>query len=787
MDTTYKLTAKVSDLKVEADEIEDLLNRIPVGIYRSKIDGKIVYVNKFFKDLLEYDGRGYLSIKNLSYDRQYFFEIISKCGIVEDFTAQVVLNSGKVIHTIETARAIYNEKGEIEYIEGILTDITKFKTVQDALAESEEKYRLLFERSDDPILIIDGDKWYDCNDAALRILGLSSKRDLVGLSPYDISPPLQPDKRSSKDKALEYIREAYLKGYLRFDWVHRTLDGRDIYVDVSLTAIPYQKRTLLFTVFRDISHKVLAEQKIRENEEKFRLVFQNISDGIFLVNSAGDIIDANDAIIKITGYEKSEIINNKIWLVVSKIFDTDVCYNENDFKENFKKFTEISDLKIPEKDCIIKKKDGTLAYVNLKRQIINSSTGYILCNIIQDITELKQTTEALIQQKELYETLSKTAPITILLFDLDGNILFANEDFNSFFAGLEFDRSLIKSVYDLTNEQNHPKLKNAFEIILKQGYIRNLEIESRPFGGKIIEVEINASLLSDKYGNPTSIIATVIDIGARKQAERVREQAMKATIEAMNTRQEAAEIIHNTARLASIGVIAGGIVHEISQPLNAIRIGSEGILTWNSANGNPLPSAVVNMIQGITRATMRIDEIIQHMRSLWIGSNTDVEEIVDLNSCVRSAMNITKMRVQSHEIIFDISLSESPVNIKANHVHMELIVNNLITNSINSLDQTNKPNKTIRIVTNSSGKYAYLIVYDNGIGLPNVKTEKLFDPFFSTRHNSGGTGLGLAIVKMFVDKYKGSIQPMNNQDGGATFIISFPIADLDNNEQDSNS
>jgi len=78
-----------------------------------------------------------------------------------------------------------------------------------------------------------------------------------------------------------------------------------------------------------------------------------------------------------------------------------------------------------------------------------------------------------------------------------------------------------------------------------------------------------------------------------------------------------------------------------------------------------------------------------------------------------------------------------------------------------------------------------LIVYDNGIGLPNVKTEKLFDPFFSTRQNSGGTGLGLAIVKMFVDKYKGSIQPMNNQDGGATFIINFPIAER--NEQDSNS
>lgn len=75
-----------------------------------------------------------------------------------------------------------------------------------------------------------------------------------------------------------------------------------------------------------------------------------------------------------------------------------------------------------------------------------------------------------------------------------------------------------------------------------------------------------------------------------------------------------------------------------------------------------------------------------------------------------------------------------------------------------------------------------MIVYDNGIGLPDVKEEKLFDPFFSTRQSAGGTGLGLAIVKMFVDKYKGSIQPMNNEDGGATFIINFPICKGDQYE-----
>lgn len=776
MENNYKLSTEIKELKISGDEIEDLLNRIPVGIYRSRLDGSIVFANKFFRDLFELEEGSKIEVQHLSYDREEFFSLIKSCGYVEDFTAQVTLKNGKVLHTIESAKAIYNENGEIEYVEGILTDITKYKSVQDALTESEEKYRLLFEQSDDPILLIDGDKWVDCNAAAIRVLGLKSKSELIGLSPYDISPPTQPDMKSSKDKALQYIRDAYLNGYKRFDWVHTTRDGREIYVDVSLTAIPYHKRVLLFTVFRDISHKIEAERRLRESEEKFRLVFQNISDGILLINDQGDIIDANDAIENITGKKKHEFLYKKIWdfsteLVVSEFYVS----NEEIFKNNLNKLLQNQKSQLNETELVIKRKDGSYAFININQQIFRSSQGIIICEIIKDITDLKRTTEALIKQKELYETLARTTPISVFLIDFDGRILFANDETYSFFNQLNFDFNEIKTVYDLINEFDYDKLSQVIKIILKQGYIRNFEIQSRPFNGKIIEVEINASLVYDNYGNPTSIIATVMDVGTRKQTERIREKALRATIEAAEARQEALEIIHNSAQLASIGVIAGGIVHEISQPLNAIRIGAEGILSWNTSNNNPLPSAVVNMIQGISRATLRIDEIIQHMRTLWLGSSSENLEIIDLNSCVKSAMNLTKMRVQSHEIIFETMLCEEKLPLQANKVHIELIINNLITNAVNSLDLTDRQNKTIRIITKSSGKYAYLIVYDNGIGLPNVRMEKLFDPFFSTRQNSGGTGLGLAIVKMFVDKYNGYIQPMNNEDGGATFIINFPL------------
>ncbi len=782
MDTSDQLTALIEELKVETSEIDNLLNRIPVGIYRSRLDGSIVYANKYFRDLFEIRGN-IIAAKELSYNRKDFFELVSKCGLIDDFTATVILPSGKTLHTIESARAIYNVKGEIEFVEGILTDITKFKTVQDALAESEEKYRLLFERSDDPILLIDGDRWVDCNDAALKILGLRDKSEIIGRRLYDISPETQPDNRSSKDKAMEYIREAYHNGYKRFDWVHTTGDGRNIFVDVSLTAIPYRKRILLFTYFRDISARIESERKLRENEEKFRLVFHNISDGIFLIDQSGTVLDVNRAVENITGYNSSEIVGEKIW-----DFSNKIVLNEN-FKNNDDKFNlNLLELKAnpshqqKEGELIIRKKDGKISYVNLTRLLINSSQGVLICSIIRDITEIKNTTSELILQKELYQGLVQTLPISVYVLDLNGNILYANDDAYKYFSELDFDFSTIKSVFDLINESDYERLKDALKLTIKQGYIRHFEIESRPINGKIIEVEINASVIYDTMGNPQSIITSIVDIGARKQTERIREQALLATIEAAKARSEALEIIHNSARLASIGVVAGGIVHEISQPLNAIRIGAESILTWDKANKNPLPSPIINMIQGISKATLRIDDIIQHMRSLWLNSNTETLEIVDLNDCIKSAINLSKMRVQSHEIIFETSFTKERLPIKANKIHIELIVNNLITNSVNALDSCEKPNKTIRIATKSTGGYAYMIVYDNGIGLPDVKEEKLFDPFFSTRQSADGTGVGLAIVKMFVDKYKGSIQPMNNEDGGATFIINFPICKGDQYE-----
>ena len=126
---------------------------------------------------------------------------------------------------------------------------TQHKKVEADFLESETKYKLLFEKSSDPVLILNTDNIFiDCNKAALDILGYSKKEDFIGSTPDVISPPEQPDGKNSKEKALEVIKEAHQGGFKRFEWEHIDRNGNSFYVDVSLTDIPVSGISFLHVI-----------------------------------------------------------------------------------------------------------------------------------------------------------------------------------------------------------------------------------------------------------------------------------------------------------------------------------------------------------------------------------------------------------------------------------------------------------------------------------------------------------------------------------------------------------
>jgi diguanylate cyclase (GGDEF)-like protein/PAS domain S-box-containing protein len=147
---------------------------------------------------------------------------------------------------------------------------------QEMLRESEESLRTLIEQSPDPHLVIEDHHFIDCNQAALDILRMSFREQLLGSHLADFSPSRQPDGRFSRPSAEALIAQAQAQGSHRFEWVQCRADGEAFPVDVLATAIHYHGRPLLHIVWRDITERKQAEAKLRLAKEELEQLNEHL-------------------------------------------------------------------------------------------------------------------------------------------------------------------------------------------------------------------------------------------------------------------------------------------------------------------------------------------------------------------------------------------------------------------------------------------------------------------------------------------------------------------------------
>jgi diguanylate cyclase (GGDEF)-like protein/PAS domain S-box-containing protein len=212
------------------------------------------------------------------------------------------------------------------------------KQAKEALNESEKTYRTLFEQSADAILIIEGDKFIDCNPATVKMLGYKSKKELLNTHPSELSPEMQPDGRSSFEKANE-ILSTFDQGSIRFKWDHKRQNGEVFPVEVVMTAIPIGERKVFHIVWRDITERTQADKKLRESEERFRYALDVTSDGVWDWNiKTGEVI-FSDKWCRSLGYEPDGVVNNvNFWKAILHLDDIEETMNK--LNEHFEGKTE---------------------------------------------------------------------------------------------------------------------------------------------------------------------------------------------------------------------------------------------------------------------------------------------------------------------------------------------------------------------------------------------------------------------------------------------------------------
>lgn len=369
--------------------------------------------------------------------------------------------------------------------------------------------------------------------------------------------------------------------------------------------------------------------------------------------------------------------------------------------------------------------------------------------IARNITERKKA-ESILQR---YQLLSRWARDIILIMQPDGIIIEANKSAEDAY-GYSREELLSLNVQELyvpeSRQDIRANLSKAEHGIIFESVNRHKSGARFP-----VEVSLRGTIVDDNY----CLLSITRDITLRKQEELVM--------------LEARERVSRAERMASIGTMAAGIAHEINQPLNSLKVRADSMLfLYKEQKELPL-SKVMQNIQLISEQAGRIDNIIKHMRCFVQRDTATVPNPCNLNDSIESALALVAAQISAHGIIVKKELTPSLPLIKAQSIHLEEIVINLVLNAVQALDKVKKSDKQVFCKTYLQDNNIVLEVSDNGPGIDLAIKDKIFDFLFSTTNRGENMGLGLSIIQSLVSSYNGRIECDNNEWGGATFKIRF--------------
>jgi PAS domain S-box-containing protein len=229
------------------------------------------------------------------------------------------------------------------------------------------------------------------------------------------------------------------------------------------------------------------------------------------------------------------------------------------------------------------------------------------------------------------------------------------------------------------------------------------------------------------------------------------------------------------SKMKTLGEMSAGIAHELNQPLNAIKMGSDFLNMLNN-EGKVIPQEHLNMVVSeISNQVDRATEIINTLRAF--GRKADfVKEKLDLNKSIRGVLRIIGQQLKLQNVNVDLQLGENLPFIYAHDNRIQQVLFNLMTNAIDAINTREDGERAITIRSRADNGQVFVDVQDTGLGIPKESLDKIFEPFFTTKEAGQGMGLGLSITYGIIKDYGGNIAIESEVGHGTTFTLIFPTA-----------
>jgi len=417
---------------------------------------------------------------------------------------------------------IYDKSGKLIAIQGIVSDITDGKRVELELKESEEKYKALFNASDDAIFIVKGNKFIDCNAKTLEMFGCR-REDILNHFPYEFSPKVQTDGRNSKLKVLEKLKLATNGQPQHFEWLCSRLDGSIFFAEVILNTIYLKGELHIQAIIRDISKRKKAE----ESKLLLAQTLESFTEIATITDLEDNLIYVNEAFLRTYGYKHSEILGKNISII----------WSPNNPEGLLDEILKGSHNGTWQGEALNLTKCGKEFPVSLHTSQVKDEDGKIvaLVGVSADISEQRRMNSMLKEKNYLLTKSQEVGNLGSYYMDVTTGNWISSAKLDDIFGINDTFQKNVKGWLAIIYPEDIEELKNHFNYVIGSRNKFDKEYRIVRYNDKQERIVHGLGELEfSDDGKPLKIIGTIQDITERKEAEetlRQREEQLKLAIE----------------------------------------------------------------------------------------------------------------------------------------------------------------------------------------------------------------------------------------------------------------